>query len=487
MIDQGVIMKIGIVGAGVSGIGAGRLLSQAGFDCEIFEQGSQVGGIWTEGYHTFGLQTPKSLYEVPDYPFPDSYPRLPSGEELQAYLENYAKDFNVFKKIQFHSSITRLERKHPSGWVMYYTHQETAEEVKKTFDYIVITTGIYFDPYMPEFPGQERFKGQVIHTKQYRAPKQVTGKKVVVLGFGKSALDVAGEVIKFAHEVTLVYRKAHWPIPMDILGFLDVRRIYLTRFVAQFLPLYQRPFKWTKLVHKYFKWLIYGFWRLTESIIKFQYSLKDCNVIADQVIEIDIFNLDFLPRKETFQLMRQGKIKTQKTSIKEFTENAVVLDNGESIECDVVILGTGYKANVQFLPESFQKSLEMDGVYLYRHILHPDLPDMAFVGRAATFSNSLTSHLSSVWLAHLLKGKFQLPETEEMFSEIESIKEWKRGFMPSIASRATVIKLHMIHFHDELLRDMSILPFRKKNLFLEWFGDYRPSDYRKVLSELDDS
>jgi hypothetical protein len=74
-----------------------------------------------------------------------------------------------------------------------------------------------------------------------------------------------------------------------------------------------------------------------------------------------------------------------------------------------------------------------------------------------------------------------------MFSEIEFIKEWKRGFMPSIASRATVIKLHMIHFHDELLRDMSISPFRKKNLFLEWFGDYRPSDYRKILSELDGS
>jgi cation diffusion facilitator CzcD-associated flavoprotein CzcO len=185
--------------------------------------------------------------------------------------------------------------------------------------------------------------------------------------------------------------------------------------------------------------------------------------------------------------MRKGKIKTQKTSIKEFTENAVVLDNGESIECDVVILGTGYKANDQFLPESFQKLLDKDGAYLYRHILHPDLPDMAFIGRAATFSNSLTAHLSSVWLAHLLKGKFQLPETEKMFSEIELIKEWKRGFMPSIASRATVIKLHMIHFHDELLRDMSISPFRKKNLFLEWFADYRPSDYRKILSELDDS
>lgn len=480
-------MKIGIVGAGVAGLAAGRLLSQSGFDCEIFEQGRQVGGVWTTGYHTFGLQTPKSLYEVPDYPFPDSYPRLPSGEELQAYLENYAKDFNVFEKIKFHSSITHIEREQTGGWVLHYTNQRTGKEIKKVFDYIVVTTGIYFDPYTPKFSKQELFKGEIIHTKQYRDPKQIIGKKVVVVGFGKSALDVVGESAKFADQVTLVYRRAHWPIPVDVLGFLDVRRIYLTRFIAQLLPLYQRPFKYTVMMHKYFKGLIAAFWRLTESIIKFQFSLKQCDVIADQPIAIDIFNLDFLPRKEVFQFMRQGVIKNYKTNIKEFTEDAVVLENGETIECDVVILGTGYQANDQFLPEDFKQSKEKDGVYLYRHIIHPDLPDMAFIGRAATFSNSLTAHLSSVWLAYLLKGKFQLPEPEEMMSEIAGIKEWKRGFMPSISSRATVIKLHMIHFHDELLNDISVSPFRKKNLFLEWFGHYRPSDYREVLSELDDS
>ena len=55
------IKTIGIIGAGVSGIGAARLLQQAGFECELIERGEKVGGIWVDGYHSFGLQTPKSL------------------------------------------------------------------------------------------------------------------------------------------------------------------------------------------------------------------------------------------------------------------------------------------------------------------------------------------------------------------------------------------------------------------------------------------
>lgn len=74
-----------------------------------------------------------------------------------------------------------------------------------------------------------------------------------------------------------------------------------------------------------------------------------------------------------------------------------------------------------------------------------------------------------------------------MLQEIEAIKQWKRGFMPAISSRATVIKLHMWHYHDELLKDSLINPYRKKNWFLEWFSDYRPADYREVLIEIDES
>ncbi len=481
------IKTIGIIGAGVSGIGAARLLTQAGFDCEVLEKGEQVGGVWAAGYHTYGLQTPKSLYEIPDYPMPDSYPRVPSGEELQAYFENYARDFNIFDKIRFNTAISGLEQQADGRWIVRFTDTKTGVSDQKTFDFVVVATGIYFDPFIPEFPGQEKFNGKIIHSSEYRSPALVTGRKAVVVGFGKSALDVAGDVAKFAKQVSLVYRKSHWPIPMDILDLIDVRRIYLTRLVSAFLPLYQRPGKLAKQLHERLPWLVSGFWRMTESIIKFQYPLKACNAIADEPIEIDIFNLDFLPRKEVYQLMRQGKIQNRRTTIKEFKEDGIVLENGEQIDCDIVIFGTGYKSNYAFLPEAFKNTREADGVYLYRHIIHPDLSNMAFIGRAATFSNSLTSHLASVWLIKLLQGKFQLPERDQMLEEIEAIKHWKRSFMPAISSRATVIKLHMWHYHDELLQDAGINPFRKKNRFLEWFSHYRPADYRDVLADINEA
>ncbi|HSN23132.1 MAG TPA: NAD(P)/FAD-dependent oxidoreductase, partial [Methylomicrobium sp.] len=335
MTDTTKIKTIGVIGAGVSGLAAARLLSQAGFDCELFEKSDKVGGVWSAGYHTFGLQTPKSLYEIPDYPMPESYPRVPSGEELQAYFENYARDFGIFDKIRFNTAVDDLIPQEDGKWVIEFTDKTVSQKVHKKFDFIVVAAGLYFDPYIPEFPGRKKFQGDILHTKDYRSPTVVTGKKVAVIGFGKSALDVAGEVAKFAKQTTLIYRKPHWPIPMDILDFLDVRRIYLTRLACAFLPLYLRPEPWEKCLHKYFSWLVSGFWRLTEAIIKLQYPLKSTNTLADEAMEIDIFNLDFLPRKEVYQLMRKGAIKNERTTIKEFTANGLVLENGNKIDCDV--------------------------------------------------------------------------------------------------------------------------------------------------------
>lgn len=477
------IKTIAVIGAGVAGLGAARLLTQAGFDCEIFEKGDKVGGQWASGYHTYGLQTPKSLYEIPDYPMPEAYPRVPSGAELQAYFENYAKDFNVFDLIRFNSEITQLKQNKNESWTISFKDKD-GKASSQTYDFVVVASGIYFEPFIPDLPGKAKFKGEILHSSQYLSPASVIGNKVAVVGFGKSALDVAGDAAKFAKEVSLIFRKAHWPIPMDIFDFLDVRRIYLTRLVCALLPPYQRPQSGTKLLHRFLPWLAKGFWRFTEAVIKFQFQLKASGAMPSEDFEIDIFNLDFLPRKEVYQLMRQGKIQNRQGEIKEFTANGIRLNNGEVIDCDTVIFGTGYQTNYSFLPEAFKKSKEDDGVYLYRHIIHPDLPNMAFIGRAATFSNSLTSHLASVWLVHLLKGKFQLPSRELMLAEIQAIMDWKRSFMPAISSRATVIKLHMTHFHDELLKDFGANPYRKKNFFAEWLTDYRPADYRDILADI---
>jgi cation diffusion facilitator CzcD-associated flavoprotein CzcO len=413
---------------------------------------------------------------------PDSYPRVPSGEELQAYFENYAKDFDIFDKIRFNSATNQLKQLGDGRWQVDFTDLITAKKDRKQYDFIVVASGLYFEPYLPEFPKQKQFSGDIIHTSAYRSPSQVTGKNVAIVGFGKSALDVAGETAKFAKSTTLIYRQPHWPIPMDILDFLDVRRIYLTRLACAFLPPYQRPGQLAKFLHRFTPWLLKGFWRLTETIIKLQYPLTATGTEPEAAFETDIFNLDFLPRKQVYQLMKQGKIKNQRAEIKAYTGKGLHLSNGENIDCDIVIYGTGYRADTSYLPKAFKDSQDNDGTYLYRHILHPELDNLAFIGRAATFSNCLTAHLASFWLVNLLKGRINLPEKADMASEIEAMKQWKRSFMPPLSSRSTVVKLHMTHYHDELLKDAGINPKRKKNFVAEWCQDYRPRDYRAIFT-----
>ncbi len=481
MTEAAQIHTIGIIGAGVAGLAAARLLSTAGFECEVFEKGDRVGGVWASGYHTFGLQTPKSLYEIPDYPMPESFPRLPTGQQLQAYFEDYAKTFGLIDKIRLGCTIKKLEQRGSDSWLIKYYQKGIDPIQEKTFDYIVVATGLYSNPFIPDLPNRKSFDGEVLHSSQYTSPDQVKGKNVVVVGFGKSALDIATDAALYANRVSLAFREAHWPVPVDVLNLIDVRRIFLNRLVGGFFPLYQRPKKWEKKLHQFCPWLVKGFWRFVELLLKIQFPLKACKVLPSTAPESDFFNQDFLPRPETYKLMKQGKIECVQTKNLDLDSTGVVLDSGDHLPCDTIIFGTGWKPDYSWLPDQFHSAINDDGVYLYRHIIHPDLPNCAFIGWASTFSNSLTAHLASVWLVKLLKNKFNLPNQTDLQQEIEKIKAWKRSFMPLSNSRASLLQLHMWNYHDELLRDAGIDPKRKSNVLAEWLQDYRPSDYRQVL------
>lgn len=476
------IRKVGIVGTGVAGLAAARLLSAAGYQCQLFEKGDKVGGVWTVGYHTFGLQTRYSLYEIPDFPMPDHYPDIPSGEQLQAYFESYAKHFGLLEKIQFGVAITKLEETENNTWLLHYKNLKTGESDRQAFDFIVVATGLYSNPFLPDIPRQNKFRGTILHSSEYMDPDVIKGNETVVVGFGKSALDIATDATNYAKQVTLLFRESHWPIPVDVLNLIDVRRIFFNRLVLGFLPLYQRPGKYAQMLHRYGSWAVKGFWRFVELLLRIQYPLVSTETLPNDPVEKDIFNHDFLPRTETYPLLRNGKIRGKKGTIREFYEKGIVLDNGDRIECDSVILGTGWQQNFDFLPDKFKDSVNEDGVYLYRHVLHPDLNNLAFIGWASTFSNSLTSHLAAVWLVHVLQRTVKLPDKQAVSQEIEEMKQWKRGFIPTKNGRGALLQLHMWNYHDELLQDANINPRRKTNWFAEWLQDYRPGDYKDVLT-----
>lgn len=475
-------MKIGIIGAGVAGLAAARLLDQAGFDCQVFERGSRVGGVWTVGYHTYGLQTPRQLYEIPDWPMPAWYPVIPSGEQIQEYLASYARHFGLGDRIRFRTRVNALvPGPGGSGWVVRYTDEQDGGTGEQAFDHLVVATGLYSNPKMPEFPDREQFRGEVIHSSAYSTPDLVAGRKVIVLGFGKSGLDVAVDASKNATETTLLFREAHWPVPVKVLGLVGMHKLFLTRVAGGFLPLYPRPAAWEQALHQNAPWLVHGFWRLTERLLRFQFRLDACDVVPQVPLERDVFNGGVLPTDESFPLLCSGAVRPRRGTIARYVPDGVELADGTHVEADMVIMATGWQCDYSMFPEAFGRVVDDDGLYLYRHVLHPDWADLSFIGWASTFSNSLTSHLTALWLSRLLQGKVTLPPGERMRQEIAEMKQWKRRIMPAIGSRASMLQLHMWHFHDDLLRDMGIEPGRKRNMLAEMLEDYGPADYADLF------
>jgi dimethylaniline monooxygenase (N-oxide forming) len=422
------VEKIGIIGGGVAGLVTAKILGQAGFDCHVFERGPLVGGVWSVGYHTYGLQTPRGLYEFPDWPMPASYPDMPSGAQIQQYLESYARHFDLTSRIQLRCKVNELvPGAEGKGWVVHYTDESRGAREERAFDYLVIATGLYSNPNMPALEGQDQFQGKIYHSSEYDDPSLVAGRKVIVVGYGKSALDIAVDASKHARETTLLFRDVHWPVPVKVLGLIDVRKIFLTRLVSGFLPLYQRPEPWEKKLHETAPWLIHGFWRMVETIMRTQFHLDECDAVPTTPVEHDLFNGGMLPTDESFPRLRSGAVRPRRGAIARFSPGGVTLADGERLDADVVIFATGWKCDYGVLPAAFGRVVEDDGLYLYRHILHPDWKDLAFIGWASTFSNSLTSHLAALWLRNLLQGRFDLPPRAAMQQEIAAMKAWKRA------------------------------------------------------------
>ena len=488
------VRKVGIIGAGVAGLSTAKLLLAQGLDCTVFERGSALGGVWAVGYSNFGAQVQKELYEFPDWPLPADVPNFTPGPVIQEYLEDYAKHFGVWPQIKFNTTVSSLREPSNGNQSWRVSYEQAGSSREEDFDLIVVCIGLYSNiPRMPEFPGQERFGGEIIHISQFAARDQLEGKKVAVVGYGKSATDAAVESAAVAAETTIIFREVHWPVPPMIAGILPFKWAMLTRMMSTLLPLYYRPTGFERVMHSLGEPLAWLWWRIVEILLSVQCRLWSrfgtrLSLVPKIPVEIDTFGESTMcPIPQFYRLLRKGVIIPQRTGIAEFTNNGLVLENGASVEADVVILATGWETDYSFLSENLRSSIgfEEDGFYLYRQMVHPGVPNLVFLGITSTIECILTFNLQARWLGELIKGSHRLPSREDMLDNIEQIKAWKRKLMPFSEARGARLLLHLQHYHDELLVDFGAAPSRKKGVFApfkEVFAPYQPSTYHEVVS-----
>jgi dimethylaniline monooxygenase (N-oxide forming) len=230
------------------------------------------------------------------------------------------------------------------------------------------------------------------------------------------------------------------------------------------------------------KWI---WWRVVEQMFKLQFRLPK-EMIPDTPIEVDVFSGGQILNYEFRDMLKAGKVNAKKGSLQRMTPTGAVLQDGTEVEADVLVFGTGFGKSYDLLESSLRErlDLERDGLYLYRNVLPARIPGLAFVGsEVSTFNNILTQGLQAEWLARVLDGKMELAPGK-MSQVVELEQAWKRSWMPATSARASILQLHMMKYHDMLLKDMGENHKRKGwNVLAEAFAPYNARDYTPVFEQ----
>ncbi|KAM7258280.1 hypothetical protein ACFE04_014021 [Oxalis oulophora] len=498
--------KVGIVGAGISGLLACKYTLSKGFTPIVFESRNDLGGVWIKTIQTTKLQSPKAFYQFSDFPWPDSLLQdFPDQQQVLDYIKSYAAHFDLVKHIKFHSKVLGVEYENPSQstsqgqWKLIVADTKTSNSTEENHyvDFLILCVGRFSDvPNYPEFPpnkGPKAFQGKVIHSMDYAAMDHQTafnfvkGKRVAIVGFQKSALDIAMECSALNgvdNPCTVLYKTEHWNVPDHLPWGVPLAYFYLNRFSEL-------------LVHKPGEGLLYSFlatmlsplrWafsKFVESDIKKKLNLEKHGMVPKHSFlqEINSCSISTMPEK-FYDRVEQGSIKLKKAPTFTFTRNGVVVDGeSEPLEVDLVILATGYRGDKK-LKDIFMSQYYQDLILgsptttlpLYREMIHPQIPQLAVIGFSESISNLYTSEIRCRWIGELLDGKIKLPSTEEMEKDISKWDKYMKKYSKQNYRRSCIGAVH-IWYNDNLCRDMGWNPNRKNGFFADLFEPYGPMDY----------
>ncbi|KAK1589869.1 flavin monooxygenase-like protein [Colletotrichum navitas] len=445
--------RVAIIGAGPSGLAAIKECLAAGLTVQCFERAHALGGQWlyepaptadthSSVYAGVILNSSRAISGFSDFPIdPARYPIYYSHRLHLRYLNEYAAHFGLEKHVRFNTSVVGCVQRPDGGWEVRVrsgsSGGDDGEEVL-TFDAVVSGNGPSSKPVVPEYEGRERFKGEVLHSHYYRIPSAFEGKKVVVVGLGSSAVDIACEVAPLAKELTIVNRRGGWVLPRFLFG--KPPEAWDSR-ASQWLP---------ASVQEYLFQVVVG-----HADGKMPAELQPDHGITSQLITI---------RSDFVEKLRTGVLSFRRSTIASFTETGVLLADGTAIDADAVILATGYRIFDQpHLPPGVLASQDMPAphVDLYKMVVPPRCRGLYVLGQTeqAGPANGV-AEAQARFVAAVIAGKVRLPGEEEMMRDVRAFRRWQRARL--IDSERHAVCVEYVPYVDGLLAPLGAVPsFRK--------------------------
>jgi indole-3-pyruvate monooxygenase len=198
-----------IVGASISGLASASSLQKQRVEYIVIEKQSQVAAPWRNHYDRLHLHTNRRVSNLPYKKFDNTIPRYPTRQQVVDYLEDYQREFNINPIFNTEAKSIRKENDY---WIT-----ETANETFKS-KWLIMATGAFGKPKPVNFKGMESFTGRIMHSYGYKTGKDFKGQKVLVVGFGNSACEIAIDLYEQGAIPSMAVRSPVNVIPRDILG-----------------------------------------------------------------------------------------------------------------------------------------------------------------------------------------------------------------------------------------------------------------------------
>lgn len=422
-----------VIGAGISGLTSSKMLNDYGIPYTTFETSDRIGGNWAFGnpnghssaYRSLHIDTSKHRLSFRDYPMPDEYPDFPHHAQIKAYLDGYADAFGLRENIEFENGVVHAERLPGGGWEILDQAGDT-----RRFDLLVVGNGHHWDPRFADFPGE--FTGVSIHSHHYIDPKDpldLTGKRILIVGLGNSAADIAVELSSksLQNEVTLSTRSSAWIVPKYTYG-LPADKYFVT---SPHIPL-----KWQR-------WMIQKMQFMTGSNPEL-YGLPKPN---HKFFEAHPTQSVELPLR-----LGSGDI-TPKGNVARLDGETVHFEDGTSSDFDVIVYATGYNITFPFFDPEFISAPD-NRIGLYKRMFKPGIDDLVFVGFAQATPTLFPFVESQARLVGAYAaGHYRLPSVAEMERVIIADQELYTGHVLD-RPRHTQQLDYFVYEHDMRTREI---------------------------------
>ncbi|MFD7308846.1 flavin-containing monooxygenase [Promicromonospora sp. NPDC059942] len=489
-------MKIAVVGAGFAGLATAKTLREFDHEVTVFEKAPDVGGVWSATRRYSGLRTQnnKDSYAFSDLPMPRDYPEWPTGEQVQAYLERYVAKFELRPHLRLATEVVRAELTDAEdGWMVTARRIGAPVSSPERFDHLVVANGIFSDPVFPQYEGYAdlvRAGGKLVASSQLNNLEDARGKNVVVVGYGKSACDVAAEIGVVAESTTVVARRLLWKMPKRIANSLNMKYLLLSRLGEALFKYQELDNGMERFLHGPGDKVRASMLSSIGSVATWQFKLKKLGLVPRGEFA-DIANSTVsLSTDGFYEQVASGAIKVHRdTEIQRFEADGdrpvAVLSDGARIPADLVVCGTGFHQRVPFLDDAVSaRLLDEDGNYkLYRQILPDGVPNLTFAGYNSSLFSPLSAEAGAIWIAAYLGGVVKLPSIEERRKHVAERVAWMEQRTGGKHARGTNVIPFSMHQIDETLDEAGV-NISQRAQAVQWLLPIDPSVYKNVVPRL---